>query len=169
MKTIEQLKSFLEQQAQFARKVRPNRGWKYGGFEELVLDCGVEMSFSPLPENIERGLPRNCYYNCFQLLKENLDLTYCEGYALHPGLPLPLIHAWLIDKDGKLIETTWDICDAAYLGIPFNTKWFIELLRSRNREDCLAVFESNYMEQYSLLKEGLPDDAIARIISTDPH
>ena len=28
-------------------------------------------------------------------------------------------------------------------------------------EDCLAVFESNYMEQYSLLTEGLPEEAMS--------
>ncbi len=45
------------------------------------------------------------------------------------------------------------------------TKWFINLLRSRNREDCLAVFESNHLEGFSLLKEGLPNDAIATSIT----
>jgi hypothetical protein len=163
MKTIDRLKSFLNQQSQRMRKIRPNLDWKYGGFEELILDCGIEMNFTPLPENIERGLPKNCYYNCFELLKNNFALTYCEGYALDPELPLPLIHAWLVDNDGKVIDPTWDDCNAAYLGIPFDTKWFISLLRSRRREDCLAVIESNYLEGFSLLKEGLPNDAIRRV------
>lgn len=72
-----------------------------------------------------------------------------------------MIHAWLVNKDGKVIDPTWNDCNAAYLGIPFNTQWFINLLRSRNREDCLAVFESNHLEDFSLLKEGLPEKAIA--------
>ena len=163
MKTIDRLKSFLGKQAQLMRKIHPHPDWKYGGFEELTLDCGIEMSFAPLPEDIDRGLPKSCYYNSFQLLKEDLDLTYCEGYALEPELPLPLIHAWLVNKDGRVIDPTWNDCDAVYLGIPFDTKWFIELLRSRNREDCLAVFESNHLEDFSLLREGLPKEAIAKI------
>ena len=161
MKTIDRLKSFLGKQAQLMRKIHPHPDWKYRGFEELILDCGVEMSFTPLLNNIDRGLPKSCYYNCFQLLKDNLNLTYCEGYALYPDLALPLIHAWLIDEGGQVIDPTWDESDTVYLGVPFNTKWFIELLRSRNREDCLAVFESNYMEDFSLLKKELPNEAIA--------
>ena len=143
------------------RKIHHNRDWKYGGFEELVLDCGVETSFAPLPKNIKRGLPKSCYYNCFQLLREDLNLTYSEGYALDLELLLPLIHAWLVNKDGEVIDPTWNNCNAAYLGIPFNTQWFINLLWSRQSEDCLAVFESNYLEDFSLLKEGLPKKAIA--------
>lgn len=166
MKTIDRLKSFLEKQVEFNAKIRPNLDWKYNGFEELILDCGIEMKYASLPKNISRGLPKNCYYNCFEILKDNLDLTYCEGYALDPNLALPLIHAWLIDRKGKVIDPTWNDCNAVYLGVPFNTKWFINLLRSRNRDDCLAVFESNYLEDFSLLKEGLPDKAIARTILT---
>ena len=36
-------------------------------------------------------------------------------------------------------------------------------MRSHNREDCLAVFESNHLEGFSLLKESLPEKAIADI------
>ena len=144
-------------------------------FEELILDRGVEMKYAPLPDNIERGIPKGCYYNCLQLLRKHPEFTYCEGYAQSEDLPLPLFHAWLVDGNGNVIDPTWDKGDA-YLGIPFNTKWFINLLVSRNREDeglssdfkseackprCLAVFESNYREEYSLLKEGIPKDAIA--------
>ena len=160
METIDRLKSFLDKQAELMQKIHPHPNWKYSGFEELILDCGVEMSFTPLPSSIDRGLPKNCYHNCFEILKDNLDLTYCEGYALYPDLALPLIHAWLIDEDGLVIDPTWDESDTVYLGIPFDTKWFIELLRSRNREDCLAVFESNHLEDFSLLREGLPDEVI---------
>lgn len=162
MKTIARLKSFLEKQAELIKKVHHQPYWKYNSFEELILDCGVEMSYAPLPNNIDRGSPKNCYYNCFELLREHPDLTYCEGYAMSEDLPLPLFHAWLIDEDGNVIDPTWKSGDA-YFGVPFNTEWFINLLVSRNREDCLAVFESNYLEKYSLLKKGIPENAIAHL------
>lgn len=135
------------------------------------MDRDREILFATPPDDIELGLPKSCYYNCFQLLKDDFDLTYCEGYALDPNLVLPLIHAWLIDSDGKVIDPTWHEPDTVYLGIPFNTKWSIELLQSRNREDCLArvasrCFESNYRLGFSLLKEGLPNNAIADNKST---
>lgn len=78
-------------------------------------------------------------------------------------LPLPLFHAWLIDEDGNVVDPTWNDDTAVYLGIPFNTKWFIDLLISRDRKDCLAIFESNYMEKFSLLKKGLPEYTIAHL------
>lgn len=159
MKTIDRLKSFLQQQARLIKKIRPNQNWKYSCFEELILDRGIEMKYAFLPEDIDRGIPKNCYYNCLELLREHRDLFYCEGYALTEDLPLPLAHAWLVNKDREVIDPTWNDESTVYLGIPFNTQWFIDLLVSRNREDCLSVFESNYMEDYSLLKEGLPEEA----------
>lgn len=46
-------------------------------------------------------------------------------------------------------------------GIPFDTKSFVDRKRSRNHEDCMAVFKSNHLEGFSLLKEGLLPEAIA--------
>ena len=169
MKTTERLKSFLDKQARLIKKVHHQPYWKYNSFEELILDCGTEMKYAPLPNNVDRGLPKNCYYNCLQLLREHPDLTYCEGYAQSEDLPLPLFHAWLIDEDRNVIDPTWDDDTAVYLGIPFDTKWFIDFLVSRNREDCLSVFESNYIEEYSLLVEGLPDYAICSAAMKRSH
>ena len=153
--------SLVSPQVELMEKIRPNKKWKYKGFEDLVKRCGREMKYAPLPEDIERGLPKNCYYNCLELLREHPELTYCEGYALTEDLPLPLAHAWLVDSNGNVIDPTWDDESAVYLGVPFNTQWFIDLLISRNREDCLSVFESNYLEDFSLLKKGISNDAIA--------
>ena len=161
MKAIERLKNFLEQQTQLIKKIYPHPEWKYNGFEELVLDCGREMMFSPLPEGIEPGLPKGCYYNSLELLREHPKLVYCEGYALPDTGILAVPHAWLINSDGKVIDPTWEAGEA-YLGVPFDTLWLVSFLESRNRDDYLAVFEGNYMEDFSLLKEGLPDDAIAK-------
>ena len=168
MKTIDRLKSFLGKQAELMRKIHPHPDWKYGGFEELVLDCGVEMSFASLPENIETGLPKNCYYNCLQILDEHPELIYCEGYALADGLVLPVPHAWLINSKGEVIDPTWND-RSTYIGVSFDTDWLVSFLKSRDREDCLTVFEGNYMEDFSLLIEGLPEKAIAKTILTDPR
>ena len=160
MKTIELLKVFLEKQAELIESIYPHPEWKYNSFEELILSCGREMTFAPLPENIEPGLPKGCYYNCLQILNEHPELTYCEGYALADGLVLPVPHAWLINPRSEVVDPTWDTA-GAYIGVTFNTDWLMSLLKSRNQEDRLAVFEGNYIEDFFLLKEGLPDEAIA--------
>ena len=168
MKTIDMLKTFLRKQTQFIKKIHPQPDWKYNSFEELILDCGKEMSFAPLPKNIELGLPKGCYYNCLQVLDEHPELIYCEGYALADGLVLPVPHAWLINSVEEVIDPTWNT-DGAYIGVPFNTDWLISFFEFRNPEDYLSVFQNNYMEDFSLLTEGLPEEAISRTILADLH
>lgn len=164
MPSINQLKEMLAEQVKLMRKIHPHPDWKYGGFEELVLDCGTEFTtFSSL--DIKRGIPKSCYWNCQQLLKEYSDLIYCEGYALSPGsgyLSIPLKHAWLTNEQKEIIEPTWGADDSVYLGITFSNQWLTSLLNERSamgREDEISVFEGNYLEEYSFLKQGLPLDS----------
>ncbi|WP_172657341.1 hypothetical protein [Myxosarcina sp. GI1] len=167
MITIDNLKSLLKQQVKLIRQIYPHPDWKYGGFEELVLDCGSEFN-QFFTQNIERGILKSCYWNCQQLLKEYPELIYCEGYALAPDVLIPLKHSWLINKQQEIIEPTWDANDSIYLGIPFSTLWFKSVLNSRSamgRKDEISILEGNYLEEFSLLKKGLPDNAIAKIIS----
>ena len=165
MKTVDRLKSFLIKQAKLIKKIHPQPEWKFNSFEELVLYCGREMTFASLPENIELGLPKGCYYNSLKILDKHPELAYCEGYALADDLVLPVPHAWLINQESEVIDPTWNI-KGAYIGVSFNTDWLISFLESRNQEDYLSVFESNYIEDFSLLKEGLPPEAIAPLIQT---
>lgn len=160
MKPIERLKTFLKKQTELIKKIYPHPDWKYNGFEELILDYGVEMSFAPLPKNIDPGLPRSCFYNCLQLIDEHSELIYCEGYALAEEHVLPVPHAWLVNPDGQVIDPTWEI-GGVYIGIFFDTEWLNSLLKSRGREDYISVFHGNFLEDFSLLKEGLPERAIA--------
>lgn len=120
MITISNLKYLLRQQAELIKKIYPHPEWKYNGFEELILNCGQEFTtFSVL--DVERGIPKSCYWNCQQLLKEYPELIYCEGYALAPDILIPIKHAWLINAHQEIIEPTWDANDSIYLGIPLNT------------------------------------------------
>ncbi len=161
MKQIERLKDFLEKHIKFSKKASKQTDWKYICFEELVLQHGIEMKYNPLPKNIGLGVPQFCYYNCLELLTTHKDLTYCEGFGLTNDLPLPLYHSWLVDSEDKVVDPTWEEGDA-YLGVKFNTKWYIDLLASRNRKNCISVFQNNYIEDFSLLREGLSINAILR-------
>lgn len=160
--SISTLRQLLEERANLMRKAHSHPDWKYGCFEELVLDCGKEMKAKSLPDRIERGKPKNCYYNCQQLLELQPDLIYCEGYALSDDIPMPFAHAWLIDKEGHAIDPTWETPGVAYLGVPFSTKWvrsFLNSRQQRGRNNDLSIFECNYLEDFSLLKQGLPHEA----------
>lgn len=113
-----------------------------------------------------RGIPKSCYWNSQQLLKKHPEWIYCEGYALAPGIPIPLRHGWLIDRQKSILEPTWDANDSVYIEVTFSTRWFKSLLddrRAKNRDDEISVFEGNYLEQYSLLKQGLPLECYSEI------
>ena len=163
MKPIDRLKSLLEKQAQITKEIYPQSEWQHNSFEELVLNCGSEFVVHS-PNQIKLNQSFGCYQNCQQLVREYSELIYCEGYALAPDVVIPIRHAWLIDSKGEVIEPTWNDNDSVYLGIPLGISWFQSVLNQRSaigREDEISILEGNYIEDFSLLKEGLPNEAIA--------
>jgi hypothetical protein len=162
MQLLNELRQYLQNQAALMKQLRPQPDWKYNGFEELVLDCGTVMEAKPLPDNIKRGLPKSCYWNSQQLAFKRKNLAYVEGYALITEPTFVTAHAWLLTPEGHAIDPTWETPGAIYLGVPFSTKWAKSFLKQRGRDDELSIFESNYIEKFSLLKQGLPADAYFR-------
>jgi hypothetical protein len=159
----EQIKQYLEGVVA-AIELSPNRAnWKYQRYEELVLDCGFIMEPQPLPETIEPGIPQFSYWNCQQLVLADTSLTYAEGYALHADVGFSISHAWLLAPDGHAIDPTWD-SPGCYFGVPLATAWVESVLEARNRIDNLSIFDGNYIERFSLLKDGLPVDAFANLL-----
>ena len=116
-----------------------------------------------LPETIEFGAPQFSYWNCQQLVLADNSLTYVEGYALHADVGFPISHAWLLAPDGYAIDPTWD-SPGCYFGVPLSTTWVESVLAARNHLDNLSIFDGNYIEKFSLLKEGLPVDAFANLL-----
>ena len=159
----EQIKQYL-QAVVAAMEAPPARAhWKYQRYEELVLDCGFIMEPQPLPETMEPGIPQFSYWNCQQLVLADSRLTYAEGYALHADVGFPISHAWLLAPDGYALDPTWDSV-GCYFGVPLSTAWVQSVLEARHRIDNLSIFDGNYIEKFSLLKEGLPVDAFANLL-----
>jgi hypothetical protein len=159
----EQIKQYLEGVVA-AIELPPNRAnWKYQRYEELVLDCGFIMEPQPLPETMEPRIPQFSYWNCQQLVLADSSLTYAEGYALHADVGFPISHAWLLAPDGHAIDPTWD-SPGCYFGVPLATAWVESVLEARHRIDNLSIFDGNYIERFSLLKDGLPVDAFANLL-----
>ncbi|MGB7891083.1 MAG: hypothetical protein WCF82_04050 [Microcoleus sp.] len=121
------------------------------------------MEPQALPETIECGAPKFGYWNCQQLVLASDSLTYVEGYALHADVGFPISHAWLLASDGYAIDPTWD-SPGCYFGVPLSTTWVESVLAARTRIDNLSIFDGNYIEKFSLLKEGLPIDAFANLL-----
>lgn len=166
MEMIEKLRQSLSDRVRLIQNIGSS-SWKYRCFEELVLDLGYSMSVKPLPAYIQRGRPKSCFFNCQKLALEREDLIYVEGYAIPASVPVTLAHAWLLTPDGRAIDPTWENTGLgqAYLGVSLSTNWvnsFVNRRGPRGREMILSVFEGNYLEDYSLLKEGLPLEALSR-------
>ena len=156
------LQQYLQKYALFFKKNRPQPDWKYKSFEELVLDCGLEVEAIELPSNIKQGIPKSCYWNCQQIIKQQPDLIYCEGYALINEAPIPLRHAWLLNSERKALDPTWVPTGIKYIGVPFVTEWVESFLENRSHKDngkYISIFEGNFVEKSSLLKKGLPNGA----------
>ena len=89
----------------------------------LLLDHGVEGCGIALPAEYLPGLPNNCFSNTLHLCIADPSLTYVEGYA---GAIIPIHHAWALDAEGRVIDTTWDDPEGrSYLGIPFQTDYVL--------------------------------------------
>ena len=136
--------------------------WAFQNFEDLLLTHALFMPPAPKPPEIEPGPPQYCYSNAQNLLSLHDNLTYVEGYAIHQTL-FPVRHAWLMTSEGAAVDPTWPNVGLCYFGIPFQTSWmrtFIAARVDQFGEDSVAILEGNFLEQGSLLREGLPIEAL---------
>jgi hypothetical protein len=164
--SLAKLHQLLQARAALSRKAHPNPDWKYGAFEELVLACGTAMEIKPLPKGIKKAAPGRCYFNSQQLAFKKKHLVYVEGYVLVPDISFPIAHAWLLTLEGHGIDPTLEPPGTAYLGIPFCTQWLKSVLASRKqkgRDNDLSIIEGSYLEDYALLKQGIPADAYHKL------
>ena len=47
---------------------------------------------------------------------------YCEGFAYQARFDVAFPHAWLIDAECNVMETTWKHRDAIYVGVAFDLR-----------------------------------------------
>lgn len=61
-----------------------------------------------LPKNIVKGKLKSCFKNATHLALENSHLKYFEGYAISNFGIFPLLHAWVENEQGEVIDNTWN-------------------------------------------------------------
>jgi len=100
-----------------------------------VLQLGRFWSPAPLKEQPDKGLPRECYSNSWDMVTlESSRLTYCEGWAVADlvgmgapyALTLPTLHGWVLDERGRVLEATWEVPGLVYIGIPVQRLWHMK-------------------------------------------
>jgi len=134
MSEITTIKQHLESRIEFLRSKGINHCGINGYFciMDFILQHGRE--WNPGTVCWAKGR-RDCFRHASKAALRNRDYTYVEGFA---ALLIPVHHAWLVDKNGNVIETTWPMMGSGYYGIPFRADW----VRTQQREsDCLSIID----------------------------
>src|SRR5437899_3325324 len=112
------LKAVADMIGQYNGKGR--EGWRYKSPAQFILENGKHYTASPLPRGVKLGPMKQCYTNSLKLALRNKAYTYVEGYAVYPKVPVPLEHAWCIDKEERVVDRTWHYEEGTeYFGVPF--------------------------------------------------
>ena len=85
--------------------------------EKLLQENGQHFEHSG--KEVPQGAAKLCFMNAFHLSQEDPNYRYAEGLAVPHSIGLPLEHAWVVDKDNKVLDPTWKDGAAAYYGVKF--------------------------------------------------
>lgn len=151
----------LSKMADMLRKARPDV--PIASLYEFAVRYGKGYRFQPLPDQYDKMTPQRCYANCMELMLRNLNLIYVEGYAGVRNLPVPLNHAWCVEKGTNLvIDPTTSGC-RYYFGVAFDRKYVIKQVANEKRR-CASLID-NLEDGFPLLK--MSDEQIRKIIAKD--
>jgi hypothetical protein len=90
----------------------------YKGIADFLLREAQFFEPRPLPAGIEYLEIKHCIKNAFwSALQERF--VYVEGYAVSSWSNVPLLHAWNLDQQGFVVDTTWNPHGRAYFGVIF--------------------------------------------------
>lgn len=150
----------VKQMADIFSTMNKREGYKYSSSEDLVLKQGKFFTPEKKPDDIKLGPKKECFANAAKLALERSNLTYVEGYAMvNDRLPLPIAHAWCVDKKGRVVDNTWENPGVAYFGVPFKTSYLAKKLSETGVYGIL----SGSVGSSDFLKDGVPSEGIANI------
>jgi len=93
-------------------------------YESIFLKYGraFEAPACPRPKGIRKGRDKVCFMNSYHLT--DFGYRYVEGFAVPDiGIQFPIQHAWVIDDNDNVIETTWAKSGLEYYGIIFEREF----------------------------------------------
>ncbi len=96
--------------------------------EALVLKHGKSYPAPEMaiPKHVRKGKDGQCYTNAYHTVVSNSGFTYVEGYATFTGIPLE--HAWVLDREGRVIDPTWKSPGEEYYGIEFDIPFVNQII-----------------------------------------
>jgi hypothetical protein len=144
----------------YARGSQGRSDWEYLCMEEFVLKEGQMFNniLTELPDDVPKGPPKMCFQNCMlaiswpSSLSEASNYFYCEGYAL--GSVLPMLHAWLVTPEGKVVDPTWPEPGSEYFGVAFKGGW---AKRQTLKQECYGLLDA-WTSEWPLLRGIDPEE-----------
>jgi hypothetical protein len=147
---------FLNAEVTLLRSIRTARQFgDYVSCSDFVLKHGRERKHKPYPKQYRAMRMQMCFANAARLvLSHPEDLIYCEGYACGE-IPIPLAHAWTLDKDGNVVDPTWHgrgkYCGGKeYVGVAILTKYLIATAL-KTEWHCSII--DNYRMKWPILQD----------------
>jgi hypothetical protein len=121
----------------------------YPSIASFVLAHGRLWDYAPRPKGVRKRRDRGCFRNAALLVLHDFTdrLTYCEGYAMRAGLPIPVLHAWVVTPEGTVIDPTWREHPGdsyAYLGVPFRTEYLMRCLAANQVYGLIDRYETGF-------------------------
>ena len=146
---LREMQQFLDFCVQARKRLDLSGIGHYLCMEDFVMQEGTGyLKVSPdHPGEYKRNryrtrMPRQCFDNAYKAaVASRGKLRYVEGYA-HGGF-MPVHHAWNIDTEGRIVDTTWcgdgedrgyftrPPLGSAYMGVVFDVP-FVRNLRTDN-------------------------------------
>lgn len=148
----DQLLDYLRRLAALRATMR-RADYVYAGIEDFVLAEGRTWPPHPLPRHIKRGAARQCFLNAYKAAQRHRELRYVEGYAL---AMIPVLHAWCVDSEDRVVEVTWEEPGAAYVGVAFT---LAEVRALHQHSDYVSMLD-DWDRGYPLLR-GLRGGALS--------
>lgn len=133
--------------------------------EDIVITYGRRFGSNiALPNGFDRGEAKMCFGNTAEKLLDLMhlphdpDWCYVEGFAASKTVGFPIMHAWLANRSGDVIDLTWDYQpgEAFYFGIPFSDQYVMSTVKRTGFYGLLVPGEM-YNEELFAKKLG-PED-----------
>jgi hypothetical protein len=109
------LRTYLEGARDFTGQLPTE--YRYRNVYDFVLHEGRFFKPRPRPDSITLRYIGECFRNAF-LTMMITGLSYAEGYAV-TGNKISVLHAWNVDAEGSVIDSTWEPVGSVYFGIIF--------------------------------------------------